>query len=391
MDLLHQLTEGLANLSIKWVLIAVGIMALAVALFQVLSPRRRDPTFGWLIENTQVVLSVVVVVFLFIRPFLFQAFYIPSSSMEPTLKGPESGHDDWDIQRGAAPPQGTGDRLLVDKLIYRFFNPSRGDIVVFKAPPQASAEEKEFIKRVIGLPGETIEVVPPRFLVDGRPILRMVVETTPGDTGKAVQIGKDQLPPKIRQERARIQAGYQDKSLDIIVAPQPTIQATPHYVVVDGKVEYRTTEDRIQQVEGTVSYGGDAAVPATVFTEDGDPRLIVVRGRKLSYEAGHVEINGRKLDEDYIADPPRYAMSPRKLAADEYFMMGDNRNNSNDSHMWGPLKRNRVIGRAEILFWPLNRVRVLHVWLICVLVGAAVGYQLLLRAFAPREVSHERG
>src|SRR5438552_447478 len=123
--------EWLANIEVKWVLIAVGALIVALTAFRLmLFASQTDRTCDWFIEHIQVVLSVVVVVFLVIRPYLFQAFYIPSESMEPTLHGPS--------------PQAVGDRLLVNKLIYRVSDPDRLDIAVFKAPPQANAEEKEF-------------------------------------------------------------------------------------------------------------------------------------------------------------------------------------------------------------------------------------------------------
>ncbi len=86
MNIISQITEGLANLSIQTVLQAIGAL-MVVYLATRLIGRRRDSTVHWIHENVQVVLSVVVVVFLVIRPFLFQAFYIPSGSMEPTLAG----------------------------------------------------------------------------------------------------------------------------------------------------------------------------------------------------------------------------------------------------------------------------------------------------------------
>src|SRR4051794_16569141 len=152
--------EWLANLGVKWVLVAIGGLVVALTVCRLmLSAGPSDRTIDWFVEHIQVVLSVVVVVFLIIRPFLFQAFFIPSTSMEPTLHGP--------------PDHDVGDRLIVDKAVYLVGNPSRGDIAVFKAPPQASPDQKEFIKRVIGLPGETVEVVPTRLLVDGRPVANL--------------------------------------------------------------------------------------------------------------------------------------------------------------------------------------------------------------------------
>ena len=90
--------------------------------------------------------------------YLAQAYYLPSASMLPTI--------------------GIGDRFLVDKLTYRWKAPARYDVIVFRAPPRASPEENLFTKRLIGLPGNTVEVVPDTLLVDGRPAV--VVNDDPG-------------------------------------------------------------------------------------------------------------------------------------------------------------------------------------------------------------------
>jgi signal peptidase I len=79
-----------------------------------------------------------------IRTFVLQAFKIPSGSMLPTLE--------------------IGDHILVNKFLYYFTNPQRGDVIVFKFPQD---ESRDFIKRVIGLPGETIEVRGKQVLVNG--------------------------------------------------------------------------------------------------------------------------------------------------------------------------------------------------------------------------------
>lgn len=85
-----------------------------------------------------IVIAVALVVAIVVRTFVVQSFSIPSRSMVPTLE--------------------PGDRVLVNKLSYRMHDPGRGDVVVFKAPhPEKIGGMKDLVKRIIGLPGETIE------------------------------------------------------------------------------------------------------------------------------------------------------------------------------------------------------------------------------------------
>jgi signal peptidase I len=98
-----------------------------------------------------IILAVAVLAAVLIRTFVVQPFYIPSGSMEPTLS--------------------VGDRLLVNKLSYHFHNPHRGDIVVFKKPPNDTTPGiTDLVKRVIGLPGETISARNGQVYVNGRPL-----------------------------------------------------------------------------------------------------------------------------------------------------------------------------------------------------------------------------
>jgi signal peptidase I len=99
-----------------------------------------------------VIIAAALTVALVVKTFLFQAFYIPSESMMPTLK--------------------PGDRVLVNKLSYRLHPIHRGDIVVFKRPPGEGGDPaiKDLIKRVIGLPGDTIETVNNQVWINGQPL-----------------------------------------------------------------------------------------------------------------------------------------------------------------------------------------------------------------------------
>jgi signal peptidase I len=136
------------------------------------------------LRELPILLGIALVLSLLIKTFLVQAFFIPSGSMERTLHGC---------------PGCTGDRILVDKVSYRFHDPRPGDIVVFKAPPSwepevqlqtpknpvrralnwvggvfglPTASEKDLVKRVIAVGGQTVRCCDSqgRVLVDGRPL-----------------------------------------------------------------------------------------------------------------------------------------------------------------------------------------------------------------------------
>ncbi|HXY72770.1 MAG TPA: signal peptidase I [Actinomycetota bacterium] len=132
--------------------------------------RESSGPLGFLRE-LPVLLLIAFVLALLIKTFLVQAFFIPSVSMDPTLK--------------------VGDRVLVNKLTYRFHEPGRGDVIVFEdpnAPPVhrnpvsafahwvtdglglTTSPDKDFIKRVIGLPGETVEVKGGKVFINGAPL-----------------------------------------------------------------------------------------------------------------------------------------------------------------------------------------------------------------------------
>jgi signal peptidase I len=170
-----------------------------------------------------VIIAVALIGALVIRTVLFQAFFIPSASMTPTLK--------------------VHDRILVNKLSYHVHPVHRGDIVVFKRSPGMVAEGniKDLVKRVIGLPGDTIQTSDGHIVVDGR------------------VLPESYLP-----------AG---------TPPGPAIASAP----------------------------GCLPGPAT----------------SCIIPAGH------------------------------YFVMGDNRDDSSDSRVFGPIDKSQIVGRAFVLIWPL--------------------------------------
>lgn len=166
-------------------------------------------------ENLQI-LGLALAISVLIRLLIAEPRYIPSDSMVPTLN--------------------IGDRLVIEKVSYRLKEPTNGDIIVFEPPDilqkQGYSKDQAFIKRIIGLPGQTIDI-----------------------------------------------------------------------------------------------------------------------------KNGLVFIGDRPLEEDYIAELPDYFwQGPVTIPEDQYFVMGDNRNNSNDSHIWGFLPKENIIGRAVFRFWPFERI-----------------------------------
>ncbi len=105
---------------------------------------------GTIIEFVDSGLIALLLVFCIVRPFVIQAFFIPSTSMLPTLK--------------------VHDRILVNKFIYRFRDPHPGEVIVFKAPRWADDQARDFIKRCVAGPGDTIEVRGGKGYLNGKPL-----------------------------------------------------------------------------------------------------------------------------------------------------------------------------------------------------------------------------
>jgi signal peptidase I len=169
-------------------------------------------------ENVQI-LAIALVLAVLIRLFVAEPRFIPSDSMVPTLQ--------------------IGDRLVIEKVFYRFRPPASGEVIVFEPPALLQeygySADRAFIKRIIGVPGDRIAV-----------------------------------------------------------------------------------------------------------------------------HQGQVYRNGLALTESYIAESPKYEMEEVTVPPQEFFVMGDNRNNSNDSHVWGFLPQENIIGRAIFRFWTPDRFGVLE-------------------------------
>jgi signal peptidase I len=81
-------------------------------------------------------------------------------------------------------------------------------------------------------------------------------------------------------------------------------------------------------------------------------RIIALPGDIVEIKEGAVYINDSAIDEPYIKAAPSYTMAEEEIPEGKYFVLGDNRNNSNDSHSWGELPQQNIIGKAWLSIWP---------------------------------------
>lgn len=119
----------------------------------------------------------------------------------------------------------------------------------------------------------------------------------------------------------------------------------------------------------TQSTGNDRSLPSRVVhtvlesvglrqpsTEDFIKRVIALPGETVEGKSGKIYINGRELVEPYLAEEPVGDFPPKTIPAGQIWVMGDNRNRSSDSRVFGPIKESKIVGRAILRIWPLNRL-----------------------------------
>ncbi len=99
---------------------------------------------------------------------------------------------------------------------------------------------------------------------------------------------------------------------------------------------------------------GDVVIFVAPDPMEGDyiKRVIALPRDTVEVKEGAVHINGFKLDEPYIKSPPGYSLKEQKIPENMYFVLGDNRNNSDDSHNNWLVPRQNMIGKAWLLTWP---------------------------------------
>jgi signal peptidase I len=272
----------------------------------------------------------------------YRCYWVGSASMEPTLHGPVSFG-------GSRKP----DRFLVDLQTGRFGEPRRGEVWVFHAPKAASPSEGIYVMRVLGVPGDTIEVIPPRLQVDGRTALVLANYGFP----RCVFYQGIQ-PVSISPDRgiARVTDPVYYQDLVVVAHPHPRIRESGDRIVLKGVFQRAAAGHSIERIKGLARFGRAPGVAGVMYHAGGCPWLTIVQGNRLDFDPGHLLVNGERLVEPYLLEPPLYGMSSRRMGRNEYAVFGDYRNNSNDSHIWGSLERDRFVGRAVYRYWPPSRI-----------------------------------
>ncbi|GJM45537.1 MAG: signal peptidase I [Gemmatimonadota bacterium] len=85
-------------------------------------------------------------------------------------------------------------------------------------------------------------------------------------------------------------------------------------------------------------------------------RVVATEGDTVEVTGGTVLVNGRVRDEPFIQAPPNYELRPIRVPKGHVFVLGDNRNNSLDGHVWGFLEKDALIARAWVRYWPPTRL-----------------------------------
>ncbi len=146
-----------------------------------------------------------------------------------------------------------------------------------------------------------------------------------------------------------------------------TINAVSARIRVDGLSMMPTLENGEFIIVSRLSYrfGQPERGDIIVFhyprnpTEEFIKRVIGLPGDEIVIRSGTVYVNGYPLEEPYIAAPPNYE-TQMTVGENQLFVLGDNRNNSSDSHVWGTVPLDYVIGKAVFVYWPVPKVGFLN-------------------------------
>lgn len=197
----------------------------------------------------------------------------------------------------------------------------------------------------------------------------MVEDKSVAETVAQEKVAQEKAVPKISGWRKLVKENIRLVAIALVIAITVRIfVAEPRFIPSPSMVPTLAVGDRL--LVEKVSYRlhspkqGDIVVfePPPQLQEYGYTasqafikRVIGLPGQTVQITQGKVYIDGQPLTENYTLEAPEYEMPPVEVPADSLFVMGDNRNDSNDSHVWGFLPAQNVIGRAALRFWPLEK------------------------------------
>lgn len=220
---------------------------------------------AWVLDNLEAVIMAFLLA-LMIRGFCLELFKIPTGSMDPTLLG-----DTHDGTRGKPTllwNPNMGDRILVDKTIYRFELPQRWDVIIFKFPLDRT---KNYIKRLVGMPGEVILMKDGEIWVcpnanhqsgtarKPQRIFNVDTDSICPECGKSFEIARK--PPRVfnAMMAKEYHSNFHKESLTDHWSPSST-----KWTVVDGKIVLSNTERKLE----AITYKGEASSDWIRFKAD---------------------------------------------------------------------------------------------------------------------------
>ena len=131
----------------------------------------------------------------------------------------------------------------------------------------------------------------------------------------------------------------------------PTLQINDRLII--DKISYDFSNPKRGDI---VVFNPTKTLEAENFHEAFIKRVIGLPGDKVEVKNGKVYVNNLLIKENYLEARPDYQWGPVVVPASSYLVLGDNRNDSYDSHYWGFVPRQNIIGKAMFRFWPFNRI-----------------------------------
>ena len=189
------------------------------------------------------------------------------------------------------------------------------------------------------------------------------------DDDELVDIGNQHESPnddkRVRRWLLRIVREVVQTSFLVVVMYIGLNFFVPRYVVEGHSMEPTFfTDERVLVSRLNLITGGLDRGDIVIFDRNEDhtliKRIIGLPGETVALEDGKVLINGVPLEEDYVMDLCRYSCRDQvwELSNEEYFVLGDNRNNSMDSHNFGPINQDQIIGEVLARYWPLSELQI---------------------------------